>query len=191
MSDPRLFVALELPRAVRANLERLQADLQAALPHGSVRWVDPWGSHLTLQFLGRVGQERLPAARDSLRAAAERGMTHHLRLEGLGCFPRPQRPRVVWVGVSGETTRLLALQREIEEALAGLGFEPEQRAFHPHVTVGRVRQPSPALTHLLCNPPGAHLGHLHAGEVHLVESHPSPRGARYESLASCPLIGGS
>lgn len=189
MNSLRLFIAVELPPTVHENLAQLQAELERSLPAGTVRWVDPWGAHLTLKFLGQVAESQVDALRGALEQASATTPAHHLHLEGLGCFPRPERPRVLWVGLDGNTATLKALQAAVDSSTEALGFASEKRPYHPHVTVGRVREPDRALVRLLTEPPGAHLGRVHAREVHLMQSHLSPQGARHESLGAFPLRG--
>lgn len=189
MASRRLFVALPLSSGVRERLAELQERLQRGLPPGTVRWVDPSGAHLTLIFLGQVDEGALPPLGEALETCARSAPPHVLRFQGLGCFPRPQRPRVLWVGVVGDTRALALLQAGLEAATVSLGFRREERAFHPHLTFGRVRRPDPALCGLLLSPPAAELGEMEVREVHLMQSWLSPRGARYTSLGRFPLGG--
>jgi 2'-5' RNA ligase len=130
----RLFIALSLPDKVRRELARIQSGLQGA----PLRWADPAGMHLTLQFLGETPEGRVAALLTALAALPAAPFT--LRLEGLGAFPDLRRPRVIWVGLGGELAALSRLQAAVLAATAPLGFAPEERRFHPHLTLGRVRQ---------------------------------------------------
>jgi 2'-5' RNA ligase len=108
--------------------------------HASVKWVNTGSIHLTLKFLGNIATETIPEFTKVLSEAA-RGITpFHLELGEMGVFPNLRAPRVVWVGLRGETTTLSVLQENIESALIPLGFPPESRAFSPHLTLGRVRE---------------------------------------------------
>jgi len=132
----RLFVAINLPEAVRRTIHERTAGLRETdMP---ARWVDPDRIHLTLKFLGEVLDERRDAAVEALREAASGYAPFHLELEGVGAFPSLRRPRVVWLGVAA-TLPLRALKHDVEHAYARLGFERESRAFHPHLTLGRAR----------------------------------------------------
>jgi 2'-5' RNA ligase len=139
----RCFIAIELPEAVKAGLTRLQAQLTSA-SLTPVKWVDPYGIHLTLKFLGNVNLDRISQITGAIEEAAQGIPPFHLEVKDLGVFPNPRRVQVVWVGVGGEVDKLLQLQKRLETNLARLGFAPEPRAFTPHLTLARVRdQASP------------------------------------------------
>ena len=139
MESVRAFIAIELPGSVKSALSQLQDNLQRS-EHASVKWVDTGSIHLTLKFLGNIATETIPELTKVLSEAA-RGITpFHLELGELGVFPNLRAPRVVWVGLRGETATLSVLQENIESALIPLGFPPENRAFSPHLTLGRVRE---------------------------------------------------
>jgi 2'-5' RNA ligase len=131
----RLFVALNLPAAVRETLWAATARLRALdLP---VKWIRGDGIHLTLKFLGDVADEQEPELRAALARAAAGTRTLSLALGGFGVFPDFRRPHVVWVGIAPEPG-LEILQHRVEQEFAPLGFPTEGRAFRPHVTLGRA-----------------------------------------------------
>lgn len=131
----RLFIALDLPATVRAELAGAQARLRAG--RYPVRWADPAGMHLTLQYLGEADAGVVASLLAAL-AAIERA-PFQLDLGRLGAFPNLRQPRVVWAGVGGDTAALAGLQRAVVAATAPLGFGAEERAYTPHLTLGRVR----------------------------------------------------
>lgn len=135
----RLFIAVELAPAVRDALRTARAALekQGKL---AVRWVDPDGAHLTLKFLGATPAGRRQAIVDVLTSAARAARPFTLQTAGLGLFPRPQAPRVVWLGVDGELAQLHALQYAVERLVAPLGYPTEARPFSPHLTLGRTQK---------------------------------------------------
>lgn len=133
----RLFVAVPLPEPARAEvaglLERLRGqDLQ-------VRWVSGDDLHLTLKFLGEVAPERLEVIAEAVRLAGGGAGPMAMRLDDLGAFPNPGRPKVLWVGVEAPPS-LELLQDRLERHCEAIGFEPEGVPFRPHVTLGRVRE---------------------------------------------------
>jgi 2'-5' RNA ligase len=179
----RLFFAIEIPAEVRAGLAAVVERLRPRAPE--VRWVRPEGIHLTLRFLGEVGEARL----GEIVAAARRvgsGGPLRLRTGGLGSFPDRGRPRVVWVGVEERGAALRRLREDLEAALGRIGFPPEERGWSPHLTLGRVRpggDPRPALA--AASAPEAR--EFEAREFVLMESCLDPAGARYERRAAFPL----
>lgn len=130
----RLFVALDLPDFVRADLGQLIGNLP------DTRWLEPDQLHLTLRFIGEVDGG---TARDIEEAlAVVPSVPFELRLKGLGVFPPRGEPRVLWVGIE-DAGEVKALKRRIDAALADVGLPRDTRKFHPHVTLARFRQPPP------------------------------------------------
>lgn len=131
----RLFVALNLPPAVREGLWAATEPLRRReLP---VKWVRGDGIHLTLKFLGEVDDAREGELVAALGRAASGARPLPLALGGFGVFPDFRRPRVVWAGIGPEPA-LEILQHRVEQEFAPLGFPTEARAFRPHVTLGRA-----------------------------------------------------
>ena len=185
----RLFVALEIPEAVRREVTRRVAGLRDRLPRA--RWVDPEKIHLTLLFLGQVEDAKVPALAARLREAFAKHPPLDLRLEGAGTFP-PRRPaRVAWIGMEAPED-LAALQKDVTEAaVAAVGFEPEARPYNPHVTLARCEPnwPRDATEKFAAAFPGT-LGQPWTAERGvLMESKLSPRGARYSVVEGFPLEG--
>ena len=134
----RLFLAVALDDDARHALAaRLAAIASDGLP-GKV--VPPGNWHLTLRFLGPTSEVR----RDLLLAALEVALdqpSFTARLAGLGAFPRPNVATVLWVGVDDPAGRLIEVAEACEAAARTVGFDPEERPFHPHVTLARIRPP--------------------------------------------------
>jgi 2'-5' RNA ligase len=133
----RLFIAVELPDAVRERLAALQAELR---PDGldRLRWVRPEGIHVTLKFLGETPAGRRPAIEQAITQAASGVPAHELTLGRLGRFGSRNSPRVLWVDVSGDTERLKALQKRVDDLVSPLGYPAERRDFAAHLTLARV-----------------------------------------------------
>jgi 2'-5' RNA ligase len=157
-----------------------------------VRWVAPDNFHVTVKFLGAVDEARLPAVIDALHAAVPHHARFAIDVGGLGAFPSATRARVLWAGVVAGDGPLAALAATVDTALASLGFPREARAFSPHITVGRVREPqrAPALATLLSASQTRPFGRVAVDAVTLMRSDLSPRGARYTPLARVPLSAG-
>ena len=136
----RLFIAIELPQTVLSELADLQAALRARTPDRVLRWTRPEGIHLTLKFLGDVPTGDLAAIQAALTDAAANHAPFNLVVEGVGCFPNTQRPRVVWAGVGGDTRTLAQVQAAVEQHVAPLGYPTEKRPFNPHLTLARMQR---------------------------------------------------
>lgn len=185
----RLFVAVEVPEPPRRDLRRRVDGVRDRLPRA--RWVEFDNVHLTLLFLGETAEADVPALSAKLREAFARCPPLELRLSSGGTFP-PNRPaRVAWVGIEAPD-ELETLQADITRAaVEAFGFEPEDRPFHPHVTVARCPDPwrrdaidklKTALTGPIGPPFVAHEGIL-------FESKLSPKGARYRTVDVFPMAG--
>src|SRR5574341_748593 len=125
MAGIRSFVAIELPEEVKTALASVQRDLKAQAPPKAVRWTRPESIHLTLQFLGDVAPGQVEAVAAALRGACAGQPPFSFHLKELGVFPNPGRPRVVWIGVVEPSGALLALQKQVTQALEPLSFKPE------------------------------------------------------------------
>ncbi len=183
----RLFVALNLPEEERHKLHRATGLLRAAgLP---VRWVAEDALHLTLQFLGDVHEAQLEDISEALESVSERHQALTLELRGIGGFPNLRRPRVLWVGIEAQP-EVLAVQRDVSEALLALRFTPESRPYAPHLTIGRVQEGARAAAFAGLDALAGRLGY-HASvavpSVDLMRSHLQRSGARYERLLAATL----
>jgi 2'-5' RNA ligase len=133
----RLFLALNLPKKARSRIHRAAKSLREMdLP---VRWVDPDDYHVTLKFLGEVGDSRRADVEAVLARVAEATPVLRVTFEGFGAFPTIRRPRILWLGAVA-TPELRCLKQDLEWGLTEIGFERETRAFHPHITLGRARE---------------------------------------------------
>ena len=180
----RVFLAVELPSRIREKLVSLQQELKKALP--AMNWVRPESIHLTLKFLGYLDPSRIPELFLALEpiGAAQRGFS--LEVQGVGVFPHVKQPRIFWVGVTGKTHALQELVLEIEAALEALGFPAEEKPYHPHLTVARIKRDNAIVgSALLKNgvlEREEHLGTLTVDRLTLFQSDLDATGATYTSL---------
>lgn len=190
----RTFIAIELPDAIRGGLQR-EIDILRTLPGGrAVRWVSASGIHLTLKFLGEVAPSRIESIQGAMREAAAGPSPFEVSVRGLGVFPNSRRPRVVWVGVEDTSGHLARVQSELEDRLGKLGFEREDRSFHPHLTLGRVRRGASAiesqeLGETLAGVVSPEIGSLSVVRLSLMRSDLRPTGAVYSRMGEAPLGG--
>lgn len=180
----RLFIAIGLPAEIKASLESLQRELKRFAR--DAKWVKVDGIHLTLKFLGYVEPERIDSIRESLSHLKLPG-AFPVEARGCGFFPNARRPAVLWVGVKSE--QLSRLAQDIEDATGKLGFEKEKRAFSPHLTLARFRDPHGLIP--LAQEVGKKnetvLGTFTASEFVLYESVLHRQGAEYKALFSVSL----
>ena len=133
----RAFIAISLPASVLQAMGQAQDKLRS-LGQG-IRWVRQEGIHLTLKFLGDVDTDRVENIHMAMERASQGTSPFVLTGEGIGVFPDLRRPRVIWIGLSGDLQVLFALQAHLESQLKGLGFPKEKRPFKGHLTLGRVK----------------------------------------------------
>jgi RNA 2',3'-cyclic 3'-phosphodiesterase len=140
----RVFCAIELPTEVRARFEDHVRRLRKEVSEAAASWSRVENIHLTLKFFGNVEVKRI----EKISAAAERTVrqfsTFQIGVGETGVFPRPSRPQVLWIGVSDPSGQLSALQEKFENECAAAGFEKEDRAYRPHLTIARLRKPEGA-----------------------------------------------
>ena len=182
----RTFLAIDLPSTQRKILEEHQGRWKST--KADVRWIYPSNMHLTLKFLGEIQES---STENVIAVCKEVCCLHRgfsLFLNGTGIFPNLRRPRILWIGIGGETDLLYKLQNSIETALEDKGFPREDRAFTPHLTVGRVRFPRrlSRLLEIFLKDKIA-IEPFAVEEVIVYKSWLTPRGPLYSPLARCPL----
>lgn len=193
----RAFLAVELRDDLRNRIALVQQDLRQRLgressPEIRVTWVQPSSIHLTMKFLGDIDEHLI----DPMCEAVGRAMTGHealqMPIERLGTFPRPQQPRVLWVGPSeqweqgDDAKRLAALHRAVEDCCQSLDVPSEGRPLSPHLTVARIkvgeRHVGQALAKSGVMDRPISLGSLVVESVVLMKSELRPTGSVYTKL---------
>jgi 2'-5' RNA ligase len=184
----RSFIAIELQESARSVLADIQQKFTKCRP--DIRWVKPGNIHLTVKFLGNVEEK---TAGEIIKTSGKICSRHHpfeLAMQGLGVFPNARNPKVLWVGIEGGGA-LEGLKNEIEEGMALLGFEKENRKFTPHLTIGRFRSAlNRGCIRGVIEEQGK--GKLEIIPVHhlvLMRSDLHPEGARYTEISKFPLSG--
>lgn len=178
----RSFIAIHLDEPVR---NAVAAEVEQLKPLArSVAWVAPQNLHLTLKFLGELQSDALEAVEEGLAEAVSGVEPFTVGFHGLGAFPGLARPRVIWVGVARGAHECQALQACVEAALAQRGFPKEARAYTPHLTIGRVREPRglTALQQAITRDGQKGFGSQGVNSVSLMRSELHPAGARYTEL---------
>jgi len=179
----RCFLAVVVPDDVRRAITAIQHELRRVAA-AEVRWVRPNAFHLTLRFLGTTSARQISDLERPIADAMAGYPPPWLELAGVGAFPGPKRPRVLWAGLAAGAESLAALARDVEVEVQRVGFHPDWRDFHPHVTLGRIRRPQsdPGLGQALAAGRRAVLGAWSPSELTLFESVLEAGGARYRPL---------
>lgn len=136
-SKLRTFVALELPEKIRTDIRKLQHAFRSH--RFDIRWVKPLNMHLTLVFLGDISQTHVEAASRVLSETASQYPIFDLIPRGVGVFPSIRKPRILWVGITGQTDILRAIQGTVRREMNLLGLTSENRPYKGHLTLGRVK----------------------------------------------------
>ncbi len=185
----RTFIAVDVAPFTRTRLRGLQDQL-APLTDG-VKWVDVANLHLTLIFMGEVNEREVVRVCRATESACANIAPFSFTLAGLGAFPNPRRPRTLIAKVSDGADHLAALHAAIEPALLDLGgFRREERAFTPHVTVGRVhREAAEELPAIIQKFTGWQGGETKVHQVHVMASDLGESGREYIILGRAKLTG--
>jgi 2'-5' RNA ligase len=184
----RTFIAVQLePHVKRPVIQLLRTFPRAA----GVRWCSEPQLHVTLKFLGDVPTGDLPRVCDLAAQVGRQVAPFPITLAGLGCFPGPRNPRVLWLGLDDPER---GCQRWVERAdplLEQLGYKPETRAFTPHITLGRSQSTpgSEALRRVLAGASAPPAATMTVRQAIVYESILGPGGARHQELATAPLGG--
>ena len=189
MPNPHVtFVGL---RVVGAPAKRMHAYARALASQDPVLRVPALEDlHLTVQYLGPTPPDDIEPVSQALAAAVANVPPLQLAFEGLGAFPHARRPRVIWAGVVDRTgdDALARLERQVGSALGPIGYEPESRPFHPHVTLARVRgRPRPRTLEGLQRQSPEVWGSQTVSEVNLIVSRPGQRPYHYRNLTTIEL----
>ncbi|MFH1690075.1 MAG: RNA 2',3'-cyclic phosphodiesterase [Candidatus Eisenbacteria bacterium] len=184
----RTFIALELSEELKEGILGLTDELQERGVRAS--WARRQTLHLTLKFLGDVEETELPEVVAAVARASSRTSSFDFETRSLGAFPSPARPRVLWAGIE-PVDELMALQQAIDGELTKLGFPREKRRFHPHITLGRIRDPRAESVQGILDDLVAPEGRVVATEVRVMRSTLRPGGALHELVQAVPLDSGS
>jgi RNA 2',3'-cyclic 3'-phosphodiesterase len=183
----RTFIAIPLPNEIHRKLAEFQASLKKH--HADVSWVKPENIHLTLQFLGEIHPNLVEKVGLCLEEIVPTQAQFTCEIAGTGVFPNPNRARVLWVGVTLGKEHVIQLQSAIEKSLDRLNIPKENRTFHPHLTLGRVRSPKniDAVVTELLDQNNLSFGITEVAQVTLFSSKLSPTGAIYAPLKQITL----
>lgn len=187
----RAFIAIEVPAEMQRAIADSTTALKSALPKPLIRWVVPQNVHLTLKFLGDVSPAALEKLAEALKLEAASHGAFSISVGGLGAFPNPRRPRVIWIGLEAPQD-LKVLQHEVETIAARLGYPPEERPFSSHLTIGRVGQNVSSMDmqrirSMLDSTRIGSLGFLRVQAVHVFKSDLLPGGSVYTHLYALPM----
>lgn len=182
----RLFLAVPLPENVRAEIEDISTRLQKGVQFTRSRpsWVNVHSIHLTLAFLGNTPQARVEPIREAAARVAAAFSPLRIEIKRLGVFPDWHHPRVLWAGMRERTHQLETMQRALSDALAPIGFQPDNKPFRPHLTLARIKSLTgiEALRSIVESHQDYRVTPFEAGELVLFRSELHPAGAIHTPL---------
>jgi 2'-5' RNA ligase len=187
----RAFVALYPPAEIVSRLGDVEKHFRSIGMANELKWTKPEQIHLTLQFLGSVSGQLIGQFASGLENVTANFPVFQLRAESLGCFPSERRLKILWAGLTGDLEQLDSLKANLDIRFRTLGFVPEKRKFHAHLTLARfgnlkstdARRLTQEFTRWRCEP----FGEWKVREISLMQSILSPQGARHIALNSAAL----
>ena len=188
MSRIRTFIAVDLDKGVRNRTIALQEILMKT--GTEVKWVEPENLHVSLLFLGEVEDREVVDVCLVVEEVAQKHPSFLMSVEGVGCFPNPRRPRVLWVGIGEGAQQLCAVHDTLEAPLSKLGYRREERKYSPHITLGRVKsdRPTEKLAFALAHQAGWKGGEVQVTELLVMGSKLTPTGPEYTVLSRARLL---
>lgn len=180
----RLFVAIELPAPVRRKLIEHIARIRSQVPDAHASWLREDNLHLTLKFLGDTPVTNVEGLAQAAKRAASKVEPFEVVVGDCGVFPPRGQPRVLWLGIKDPSGQLALLHRTLEDECTSAGFPREERPFHPHLTIARIRRPHDS----------RHLAEVHkeigfepesvlASELALIRSELRSEGSRHTAIS--------
>ena len=187
----RAFIAVTLPEPLTGFVSGVQQSLKARGLR--IAWVAPGNVHLTLKFLGDIEPADIDPIAAVMTECAQRTAPLMLSTAGLGVFPGLKRPRVIWLGITGDMPRLIVFQQDLDARLVDIGtgrFKPDNRPFKGHLTLGRIKTPpdSAVLVKALRETGRIGSNAFTVDAIHLMQSRLTPSGSIYTPLR-CVTIG--
>jgi len=188
----RCFICIELDDLLKDRIGALVEKLKTFAPN--ISWVSKEALHLTLKFCGNLSMSTVELLSQQLQDRIKHCqlVPFLLELSGVGGFPSLKRPRVLWLGVSGDVSSLLRVQSLVEETCSTFGeIRKDDKPFSPHLTLARVKRPSDATTSLLDFVSSMEFPGLpwHVKTLTFMRSDLTPKGAIYTPLARYYLGG--
>ena len=186
MKGIRTFIGICLPPHIQSAIADILSPLKPETT--AIRWEKQEKFHITMKFLGDVLPEQLRQLQSSLNQECRSIRRFEIPFTTIGCFPAEHSPKIVWIGSSGdENTFLVDCFKVVENACTSAGFKKEERPFHPHITLGRVKgKITENLITKIENTTFESLQFL-CTELLIMKSDLSPSGSAYSQLSSIPL----
>ncbi|MBN2062521.1 MAG: RNA 2',3'-cyclic phosphodiesterase [Deltaproteobacteria bacterium] len=186
----RSFLAFKLPPDIRSMVDKISQDLRES--RMDVKWVELEKIHLTILFLGDLEESDIHRMESTIEKLCRQYSHFNLSLDGIGLFPNNKKPRVLWLGIGGSLDRMCVFRDDLQDHLEPFRIKREGRAFKPHLTLGRFRNPAGnneglreiTMKYRIISSPICPVN-----ELFLFKSELKPSGAIYTRLNSWALTG--
>jgi len=184
----RVFCAVDLSASVRERLMQHMTRLREAAPQSGASWSRESNIHLTLKFFGDTQRSRISDLTEATSRAVKGMAPFKIVVEQTGAFPKLGAPRVLWIGVTDELGELSVLKQHLENECAKVGFVRDERSFHPHLTLARLRLPRAGRALAAAHKKmGFEPIEVVVSEVKVIRSELSSEGAKYTVISRHPL----
>lgn len=182
----RCFVAIEIPEPIKRDIGEFIEILKKY--NVDVKWVIHKNLHITLKFLGNTTDVLLTKIREALLNIVLSYEPFYIKIYTIGVFPNRKYPRIIWVGLE-DPGILKKLKNDIEDSMALLGYQKEDKEFIPHLTLGRVRSQKGIINLIneLDNFKGKDFGSMNVEGIKLMKSELKPKGAEYSCIYEIPF----
>ena len=186
----RSFVAFDLSPEIGKIMARVSEELRKSSL--DVRWVKVENIHLTVVFMGNINEANITPIGDVVQEVCLSSGPFDVSLKGLGSFPNPKNPRVLWIGLDGDLERMALFRDDLQKRLTPFGIKEETRRFKPHLTLGRFRRykrGDPQLNEIIRRYNDLTDSFFSLKELSMFRSDLKPGGAEYTKLKAWPLAG--
>jgi 2'-5' RNA ligase len=182
----RSFIAVDIKEEILGEIVKIQGKLKASCP--DLKLVAPQNLHLTLRFLGEVPQSTINLLIQEFQNLIFKQF--NVKFEGVGAFPNPRKPNVVWLGVSEGENELRELASKVETLVRKIGLPKSNKGFSPHLTLARVKfwRDRSRLSMVIRELSNVKVGNMAVDLVRLKKSTLTPKGPLYETLYEVKAI---
>lgn len=187
----RTFIAIDFSPEIIRKIDEIINYFKSQTPEKALKWVAPQNLHLTIKFLGEVPENKIEQIKTLINQALVDVQTFEIGVDGLGMYPKPQTPRVVWLGIKGSEP-LKEIHKKLNSQLQIADVRPDNRRFSPHLTIARVRRNADKRTvqeigQTLSKFKVDTLGKCIIDHIVLYKSDLTSKGPVYTKLLSSPL----
>lgn len=180
----RLFFAIPIPLEAIASITAVQRDLRSRIPTSGVSWTRPEQFHYTLKFLGEIEPDRAYKAIEAAQQVGDAEPPFELALAGVGAFPGPERPNVLWLGATEGAESVVRIANRLDAALARLRFRRENRPPTAHLTLARIKsyEAEAQAARAVAESTVGEVTRIGIESMVLMQSHLSSKGSEYVAV---------